>query len=552
MSDLLETLAGAPSSRPLFFAGRTVITAGQVRATASDIASRLPGGGTIHLHTQSAALFASGLLAAARKACTVCCPAHMQPLYLREIGADLLVTDQSPDFPDTVRAELASDEEEASTAPDAPNLVFYTSGSTGTPKTVAKTFGQLDAEVAALESVWPNGAQHVFATVSHQHIYGMLFRIFWPLSTGGVSADRAAEYWEELSGRLLPGTTLVSGPAHLTRLVAPSAAAPDRLFSSGAPLPFAAAQQAGRELGTMPIEVLGSTETGGIGWRKQDREDALWTPLPHVDVIVDDDNLLAVRSPYAKAREFVLTGDLAEVAGNQFRLKGRADRVVKVDGKRVSLTRVDEALIQHPFITAAAAIDLPARKGALGVVVELNSTGTAALKEMGAFRLSRDLRRALTTRLEPAERPKHWHFGIIPVDQQAKRVHANLRRVFDRPQPDIHGMPLAQGTVKSVTPDAAQIVFKLDPQMIWFDGHFPEQPVLPGIAQVHMAVQWAQHLWNWRPMGGSLSQVKFRRVLRPGDVVELSLSRLASQQRLKFACRLGDIVASEGVIGDFE
>ena len=64
------------------------------------------------------------------------------------------------------------------------------------------------------------GAQRVVGTVSHQHIYGMLFRIFWPLVSGGVSADKSADYWEQLERKLSPETTLVTGPAHLMRLPA--------------------------------------------------------------------------------------------------------------------------------------------------------------------------------------------------------------------------------------------------------------------------------------------------------------------------------------------
>ncbi len=53
----------------------------------------------------------------------------------------------------------------------------------------------------------------------------------------------------------------------------------------------------------------------------------------------------------------------------------------------------------------------------------------------------------------------------------------------------------------------------LTPDLIWFRGHFPDQPVLPGIAQVHMAAQWAERLWDWKPAGANLSQLKFRRIL---------------------------------------
>jgi acyl-CoA synthetase (AMP-forming)/AMP-acid ligase II len=547
VTTLLHILSSAPSPTPLFFGAQGTISAGQIRATASDIARGLPDGGALYLHTASAALFAAGLLAAARKSRTVCCPAHTQSLYLSEIGADTgtIVTDAPLEHSSVLRAALSPDEEDGSQTPAGLELVFYTSGSTGKPKTVGKPIAQLDAEAHTLETVWPKGARRMLGTVSHQHIYGMLFRIFWPVLTGGQSSERPAEYWEQLAPHLMAGTSLASGPAHLTRLAPLARAKPDRIYSSGAPLPFAAAQEAKDLLGSLPFEVLGSTETGGIAWRQQEREDAAWTPLPGVEVDIDPDSVLNIRSPFAIPGAFVATGDRAErINAQQFRLKGRADRLAKIDGKRVSLVRVEEAVLSHPMVAAVAATDLPNRKGGLGAIVELNDVGLAALKAQGSFRLSRSLRRELAARLEPAERPKHWLFASIPLNSQGKRVQANLRDAFDR--------GALRGTVQALRPESAEVVFELDPALSWFEGHFPGQPVLPGIAQVHMAVKWAERLWQWRPKGASLSQLKFRRVLQPGDLVELRLARPAGQQRLKFAYHLGSIVASEGIVGDSE
>jgi hypothetical protein len=239
-----------------------------------------------------------------------------------------------------------------------------------------------------------------------------------------------------------------------------------------------------------------------------------------------------------------LTGDIAEHFGAQFRLKGRGDRVAKIDGKRVSLVRVEEEILAHPFVESAAAIDLPERKGALGAVVQLNAVGLAALAQTGAFRLSRDMRRALTARLEPSERPKHWRFGAIPLDRQGKRVQSVLRTLFALGSP----RALGRGTVARAEADVADISIDLTPDMIWFEGHFPGEPVLAGIAQVHMAALWAERLWGWKPSGGSLTQVKFRRILKPGHVVLLRLERVP--HRLKYSYQLDDVIASEGMIED--
>jgi acyl-CoA synthetase (AMP-forming)/AMP-acid ligase II/3-hydroxymyristoyl/3-hydroxydecanoyl-(acyl carrier protein) dehydratase len=553
MKRLLHTVAFAPPSQILFEAERGAITAGRIRSIALQLEPKLSDAQRIYLHTASASLFVAGLLAASRKSLAVYCPAHLQPEYLREIEADkhAVLTDQ--DVASFATIHLAHSDDDGAAAPiDVAgdlDLFFYTSGVTGKPKPVPKNIAQLDAEASVLEQLWPMGAQRVVGTVSHQHIYGMLFRIFWPLVSGGVSADKSADYWEQLERKLSPETTLVTGPAHLMRLPAAAnfvAGHPRLVFSSGAPLPITVAHSAREHFGSLPIEVLGSTETGGIAWRRQDREDALWTPFPGVRTASDLQGNLRVHSPFASSGEPVLTGDIAAHVGENFRLMGRGDRIIKINGKRVSLARVEERLLRHPFIESAAAVDLPERKGDLGAVVHLNPDGIAALAQKGAFRLSRDIRRALAVGLEPSERPKHWRFGLIPLDRQGKRVQSALRALFELASPK----RLGRGSVLRTELNMAEIAIEFTPDMIWFEGHFPEQPVLAGIAQVHMATLWAEHLWGWRPQGAGLSQVKFRRILRPGDAVLLRLQRLS--QRLKYSYELGNVIASEGTIGDAE
>lgn len=546
MTGLLQAVAAMPQETPLFAAGNTPITAGRIRRTAADVCDRLDGGKRIYLYTASASLFVAGLLAGARAKLAVSCPAHVQPNYLREIGADegVLLTDQDVDAPCALRLALAPDGDAEAEYADGLELVFYTSGVTGTPKRIAKEIAQIDREARALDALWGAEAGRTYATVSHQHIYGMLFRIFWPVLSGRVSEDRPAEYWESLAGRLTAGATLISSPAHLTRLPpAPvlAGSSPGLVFSSGALLPFAAAQASRDHLGSLPIEVLGSTETGGIAWRRQDSDDALWTALPEVRIGTGEDGALSVTSPYADGT--VATGDMAERVGGRFRLKGRGDRIAKIDGKRVSLPRVEEALLAHSMVEAAAAVDLPLRKGALGAIVELNAQGKAALEEQGAFRLSRSLRIALGAQLEPSERPKHWRFCAIPLDRQGKRVQALLRASFTQDE------MLANGTVTALEPESAEIRIAFSPELVWFRGHFPGEPVLPGIAQVHLAAQWAEEIWDWQPLGANLSRLKFRQIIRPGDTVRLKLARDITRQQLQFAYHLGDIVASEGTIG---
>jgi 3-hydroxymyristoyl/3-hydroxydecanoyl-(acyl carrier protein) dehydratase len=552
MQRILESLARLPRNTPAFQTRSAQITIGQIRATAESVADMLTRRPEpVLLHTSSASLFAASLLACARVGRTVSCPAHTQQGYLAELGANgailLSDDDQMGALPHLRLALQVDGAREWPVAPSALSLQFYTSGSTGQPKRVYKQIEQLDREALALNELWGEAVGETYGTVSHQHIYGMLFRIVWPIASGRLSSDAQAIYWEELPSDLGSRDSLITSPAHLSR-IPPSAAhlRPGLVFSSGAPLSFEAAESCGRILGYVPVEVLGSTETGGIAWRRQSSRDAVWQVLPGVVARADADGLLTIVSPFTGTSEQISTNDRVEFVSGGFRLLGRADRVAKVEGTRVSLARVEEALKELRLIADAAVIDLPRWNGALGAVVQLSEDGAARFEELGAFRLSREIRRRLSGRLAPLERPKHWKFGSIPADTQGKRSQRMLREHFEVPDQS----RLGKGRVVVGDAGRAEIDLELPADLVWFEGHFPGEPVLAGLAQVHIALGWAEHLWKWRPADSNITQLKFRKILRPDTTVRLELSRLKNAECLKFAYRLHDgVVASEGQIG---
>lgn len=103
--------------------------------------------------------------------------------------------------------------------------------------------------------------------------------------------------------------------------------------------------------------------------------------------------------------------------------------------------------------------------------------------------------------------------------------------------------------IRTQTDAEAEIAFTLAPELIFFQGHFPGRPILPGVAQAHIAALLAQKLWGQKPSGGHLSKLKFKRVLAPNERVTLFLKRDAEKGCISFRYRLGDTEISEGEIG---
>jgi hypothetical protein len=345
---------------------------------------------------------------------------------------------------------------------------------------------------------------------------------------------------------LRAGSALVASPAHLSRIPEQLSldVSPSLIFSSGGPLSFEAAQSAREILGSTPVEILGSTETGGVAWRRQDAQGALWTPLPQVEIEPDEENALTVRSPFTGETGFLRMGDQMErAADGRFALRPRLDRVVKIEGKRVSLPRVEEVLKGLADIIDVAAVDLPERGGALGAVVVLAADARPLHAEMGNFRFSRRLRRALSDRLEPMERPRYWRFvKQIAEDAQGKRPVASLRALFMEGPGEL---PLV--TSREVGASESRFELELHAGLRWFEGHFPTRPILPGVAQLHIAAVLAEEAWGDFVSGREMSRVKFRHVMQPGEKVTLVLER-KSAERVDFRYVKGDETMASGAI----
>jgi len=320
---------------------------------------------------------------------------------------------------------------------------LYTSGSTGEPKRVRKTLAQFEAEIDALETLWGAtlGDAVVVATAPHHHIYGLLFRLLWPLAAGRAFDAATCAHPDTLGERLalLRDTALVSSPAQLARLpeLVPLASlqpVPRLVFSSGGPLPAAAAAEFARQLGQAPTEVFGSTETGGIAWRRQEdgADGTLWRPLPGVDVGADDDGALALRSPFLPSNAPWRMDDAVELlADGRFHLRGRLDRIVKIEEKRLSLPDLEARLGAHPWVATAAAVALAGRRQTIGAALVLTAEGRAQLAARGRRDTALELRRHLAEHFEAVLLPRRWRFPEqLPLDERGKLTQAALAALF--------------------------------------------------------------------------------------------------------------------------
>lgn len=321
----------------------------------------------------------------------------------------------------------------------APCLAVFTSGSTGKPEAYTKTFAQLDAEVNALEAAFGArlGDSAVLATVSHQHIYGLAFKVLWPLCAGRELLTQTLFYPEEIvaAARRFPSCALVSSPAHLKRL-------PDTLdwaavkgqwtavFSSGGMLDWPAAQLCLQLLGQAPLEVYGSSETGGVAWRERRSESEPWIPFSDTQVAIDPASEgLQVQGPKLAAPGWYATADRARLKPDgSFELLGRQDRILKIEEKRISLTTLEAALLGSGLLAEAKVLPLTGPRESLAAVLVPNAAGAA----LEPRELHARLRAEAAKTVEAVGVPKRWRsVAALPVNAQGKTTLADLQALFD-------------------------------------------------------------------------------------------------------------------------
>lgn len=503
------------------------------------------------LHLEDAGELAIALLGAWRAGVTVLLPADLQPATRQRLAdqADLWLTDQAGD---STLAELLGDALPAAPVDlDQCRLLLCTSGSSGEPKLIEKRLRQLANEVEVLEDQWGAelGQACIIGSVAAQHIYGLLFRVLWPLCAGRPLLRKALPFPEDiqLASREQADFCLVASPALLKRmgdnLDWPALSRVRRVFSSGGPLPAEAAQQLQQRLDQAPTEIYGSSETGGIAWRQGG---SLWQPFVGVELSQDEQGALRIASPCLPPDHVEQTADAARIqADGRFELLGRLDRIVKLEEKRISLPMLESALSEHPFVSEARLSVIEDNRAFLAALVALSDAGLHALRNQGRRALTQALRKHLAQYCEALALPRRWRLvRQMPCNAQGKLPQAQLEALLRTPRcltPERLG--------ERQEDDQWHLELGVPVDLAHFSGHFPQTPVLPGVVQIDWAISLARQLIeNLPPRFQGMEVLKFQQLARPGDRLQLTLRFDAQRSKLHFSYRNGDAPCSSGRI----
>ncbi len=315
-------------------------------------------------------------------------------------------------------------------------VTFYTSGSSGDSLAVNKTFQNLLNEVEVLDQVFGVNTNDFtyYSTVTHQHIYGFLFKLLWPLLKNKKINYAVIKYPEELIGISTP-FVLISSPAFLKRIYFSSDISISNcrcVFSSGGPLSFESSQACSKIFGVTPTEVYGSTETGGIAYRKNESGEVPWQLFPKVSLVLNKSGY-AVRSDYFDEDEFTLSDHLKEVGSREFILLGRKDRIVKIEEKRVSLDSIESKINRLPEVAHSKVIAIEVQNRLkLAAAIVLSDLGRKKLLSDGKKGLKYLITENLKKYFEAVTLPKYYRFiDRFEENLNGKITNEYIKGLFD-------------------------------------------------------------------------------------------------------------------------
>ena len=406
-------------------------------------------------------------------------------------------------------------------------IYFYTSGSTGQQKKIPRSLRQLLNEVQGLDASFQLAEQAIaIATVSHQHIYGLLFKLLWPLASGRCFYQAQLAFPEDVADIQKKLTALniqnyvISSPALLKRWTQ-DVLLQDCLtvYSSGGKLESGVRPYLNRPI----TEVFGSSETGGIAHRQQD--DALWTPFANVDIQAGEQQELQVRTNHAFSADWILTGDKVELleAGNlksPFRLLGRLDRIVKLEEKRLSLDAIEQKIVELGEIVQCHVLILEREhRQILACVAVLSEQARQQLQNSSKAQYVAALKAQLRAKLESIAIPRQWRFLTqLPQNSQSKLNKQYMKSLF---QPMLLPIVLEQQN----DADSASYRLEFSPELECFKGHFPDYPIFPGVGQIGFIQHFSRQTWADLEWCNGFEQLKFQDLIKPFMVLQLKLTR---------------------------
>lgn len=386
-------------------------------------------------------------------------------------------------------------------------FVFHTSGSTGEPKTIIKSKDCMLAESRDLAKFFKFSPDTIFvSTVSDEFMYGTTFTIMLPKALNCKVDGERVVYPEDIKD--YEKFVFVSTPSFLEKLAKYNYTfkhKPEMIISAGAKLDDKIFRYL-EKISKGVTEIYGSTEAGVIAYRQ--KHNAKLQFFENVKYINN-----TISSPYFDESELELNDEL-EFFEDGFIVKGRNDKIVKIQEKRISLDEIERDLNKSNLVKKSYCLKLGDK---LCSAIILNNEGKKLLENFGKLELIKAIKKSAPLNIIT---PKKWRFLTnLPTNERGKIDGARVKEWFNTnvTYPNIVKLE-NDGQNAGIT-----LIFPKNSN--FFKGHFPDFPILPGVVQLFFAKEFARDIFNLNFVPQKVKKVKFSSIIKPEMKVKLVLTR---------------------------
>ena len=89
--------------------------------------------------------------------------------------------------------------------------------------------------------------------------------------------------------------------------------------------------------------------------------------------------------------------------------------------------------------------------------------------------------------------------------------------------------------------------FCVQPHIPFFNGHFPGDPIMPGVAHIHFVQRLLEHHFCRKTRILSVQKAKFTSPVRPGDVIRMRLI-VRGDSVAEWQFQVGKVTVSSGTL----
>jgi UDP-3-O-[3-hydroxymyristoyl] N-acetylglucosamine deacetylase/3-hydroxyacyl-[acyl-carrier-protein] dehydratase len=251
----------------------------------------------------------------------------------------------------------------------------------------------------------------------------------------------------------------------------------------------------------------------------------------HLSLTIDPDTYI---TQIAAARTFTIYEDIEELIKLGKIRGGSLDCAVVIKGDKIiskEPLRFKDEFVRHKILDIIGDITL------LGLPIKAHIVATRPGHAINA-----ELTKALFARLQKQGAVKKKERG--PAKVLEHETSLDIRRILDT-LPHRYPFVMIDRVLEFIGQDELVAVKNVTFNEPYFQGHYPGNPIMPGVLQLESLAQAAGILMLRRGSSEgktallmSCDKVKFRKAVRPGDQVVLNV-RLTKSRGAKIACAEG-------------